>query len=310
MIINSQMSTNSKMDKSYDSDPAKGKNLILVSNNSDIFGEIPFGLLISRNSSHGAPDFRRSSSIGNLFAGFQKESAFKEEPKAEEVMTDAQRYAQECLEYEKYQFDDKIRLIIHRMAILAYHSFREKTDHLFLTFFIERFLCTLAKKLLLNRFELLFLEYVFEECKWRYDIDMISACVDDFKSFMHIPEAENPHGMIKNLQIYLLFCAYYSKRSLNDITQEGIYNHFLKTISERFKERYQEWTDLSGVTKIKINPKMLNLIFKKLTSFNDKEKDFFENYNLLVEEILEISPAYNADKEGKVRRKKKKVEEE
>jgi hypothetical protein len=100
---------------------------------------------------------------------------------------------------------------------------------------------------------------------------------------MHIPEAENPHGMIKNLQVYLLFCAYYSKRSLNDITQEGIYNHFLKTISERFKERYQEWTDLSGVTKIKINPKMLNLIFKKLTSFNDKEKDFFENYNLLVE---------------------------
>jgi hypothetical protein len=47
---------------------------------------------------------------------------------------------------------------------------------------------------------------------------------------------------------------------------------------------------------------MFNVIFKRLTSFQEKEKDNFENYNLIVEEILEISPAYNPDKE---KRKKK-----
>ena len=54
----------------------------------------------------------------------------------------------------------------------------------------------------------------------------------------------------------------------------------------------------------------MNSIFRRLTSFQEREKEFTENCNLLVEEILEISPAYNADKENKGRRKKKKVEEE
>ena len=72
--------------------------------------------------------------------------------------------------------------------------------------------------------------------------------------------------MVKNLQIYLLYCAYYSKKSLNDLSSENFYNHFLKGINEKFKDRYQEWTESSGVTKIKVNPKTLNIIFKKLTS--------------------------------------------
>jgi hypothetical protein len=130
----------------------RDKNLILVSNSSDIFGDVSsLGMLMSRNSSYNGPEYRRNSSANNLFQNFTQEHKPKDERK-EEHLTDAQRYAQECLEYEKYQFDEKIRLIIHRMAILAYHSCKDKMDHSFLTFFIERFLCTLSKKLLLNRF--------------------------------------------------------------------------------------------------------------------------------------------------------------
>jgi hypothetical protein len=75
--------------------------------------------------------------------------------------------------------------------------------------------------------------------------------------------------MIKNLQIYLLFCSFYSKKSLNE-NSDGVYNMFLKNINSKFKERYQEWAEASGVTKIKINPKTLNNIYKKLTSFQEK----------------------------------------
>ena len=84
----------------------------------------------------------------------------------------------------------------------------------------------------------------------------------------------------------------------------------MNSISHHFKDRYNQWTEVSGIFKNRINPKILNILFKKLTSFQDRDKEYFENYNLLVEEILEISPAYNADKENKKKRKKRKVEQE
>lgn len=104
-------------------------------------------------------------------------------------MDDAQRYAQECLEYEKYEFEDKGRSIVQRMAVLGYHCFRERNDHPFLAFCLERMLCVLAKKLLLNRFELLFLEYVLEETKWRYDLELLSTFGQQFKPYVHIYES-------------------------------------------------------------------------------------------------------------------------
>jgi uncharacterized membrane protein len=112
--------------------------------------------------------------------------------------------------------------------------------------------------------------------------------------------------VVKNLQIYLLFCAYYSKKSLNELNTENMFNHFLNNTCPRFKEKFNEWSLTSGIVNIKINPKILNNIFKRLTSNTEKEKDYIENYNVLVEQILDISPAYNADKEGKSKKKKKK----
>jgi hypothetical protein len=44
----------------------------------------------------------------------------------------------------------------------------------------------LAKKLLLNRFELLFLEYILEESKWRFDLDLLAEVAGEFKSYVHI----------------------------------------------------------------------------------------------------------------------------
>lgn len=156
------------------------------------------------------------------------------------------------------------------MSIVCYHSLRDRNEHVFLTFFVERLLCALAKKLLMNRFELLFLEYVLEETKWQYDLRILEGNVLEFKSFVHIYESENPNGLIRNLQAYLLFCAYYSKKSLNEIPPDASIHIFLRTVSDKFKEKYQEWTEVSGVTKIRINPKVLNGIHRKLTSFQDK----------------------------------------
>lgn len=59
----------------------------------------------------------------------------------------------------------------------------------------------------------------------------------------------------------------------------------------------------------KINPKQLNNIFKRLTFNNERDHEEFENYCLVVEEIIDISPAYNADKSGKPKKARKSKKE-
>jgi hypothetical protein len=47
------------------------------------------------------------------------------------------------------------------MAIKAYSIFKSEKEGQFFVFPIQRLLVAIAKKMLLNRFELLFLQYVF-----------------------------------------------------------------------------------------------------------------------------------------------------
>lgn len=93
------------------------------------------------------------------------------------------------MEYEKYLFDSRIKMIIKRMAIKAYNIFKNEKDGQFFVFPIQRLLTTIAKKLLLNRFELFFLQYALEETKWRYDTDCIRRNVQHFKSYMMLPDS-------------------------------------------------------------------------------------------------------------------------
>jgi hypothetical protein len=53
-----------------DSAVNKDKNLILVSSNSDIFGEGPMAALFSRNSSYNTQEFRRNSSFRDILPNF------------------------------------------------------------------------------------------------------------------------------------------------------------------------------------------------------------------------------------------------
>jgi hypothetical protein len=84
------------------------------------------------------------------------------------------------------------------------------------------------------------LEYVLEESKWKYDLELLSVLGQEFKPYVHIYESENPNGEVRSLQVYLLFSSYYAKKSLND-SIDSLYNNFLRGVSERFRERYQEW---------------------------------------------------------------------
>ena len=69
------------------------------------------------------------------------------------------------------------------MAIKAYNLFRNEKDSPFFAFPLQKLLAIIAKKLLLNRFELLFLEYAFEITKWKYDLECIKKHSNQFKSY-------------------------------------------------------------------------------------------------------------------------------
>lgn len=64
MIINTQMALNTR--KSGDN---RGKNVILVSNNSEAFSDLPGHLLFGRSSSRNPVDLVSTNSV-NLFQNF------------------------------------------------------------------------------------------------------------------------------------------------------------------------------------------------------------------------------------------------
>lgn len=71
------MSQNSKLNK-FDSELNRGKNVILVSNQSENYADPTLNFLLSRNSSRNAPDFNpRNPTMTNLFTNFQQEKRVK-----------------------------------------------------------------------------------------------------------------------------------------------------------------------------------------------------------------------------------------
>jgi hypothetical protein len=79
---------------------------------------------------------------------------------------------------------------------------------------------------------------------------------------------------MRKLEVYLLFCSFYSKKSLNEFPGDDIYMGYLKSLCPKFKEHFQEWTgSSSNILNIKINPKTLNNIFKRLTFYAGREVD-------------------------------------
>lgn len=71
-----------------------------------------------------------------------------------------------------------------------------------------------------------------------------------------------------------------------------------------FKIIFQNWAKKHAEITSKINPRTLNIIYQHLfTKVRDNEPD----YNIVVDAILQISPAYNPEKEKNFREEKKKM---
>ena len=86
--------------------------------------------------------------------------------------------------------------------------------------------------------------------------------------------------------------AYTVKYYLNKNTSEA-----LEEASKRcpnFKHIFESWAKKYSSVATKINPRTLNTVYKHLYCDVRREK---KDFNLIVDAILQISPAYNPEKD-------------
>lgn len=97
-----------------------------------------------------------------------------------------------------------------------------------------------------------------------------------------LPDSETSNVDVKLMEVYILYCAYFAKKSLNELPHDNAFLGFCQEVCPKFKDFFPEWTQSSG-TGVKINPKQLNAIFKRLTYNFGNEHEEMENYCLVVE---------------------------
>lgn len=95
----------------------------------------------------------------------------------------------------------------------------------------------------------------------------------------------------KRIILYLMVTAFTVKFYLNESTLD-----ILEEATKRcpnFKQIFQSWNKKHSIIITKINPRTLNLVYKKMYS-NIKEDQL--DFNIMVDAIIQISPAYNPER--------------
>lgn len=150
----------------------------------------------------------------------------------------------------------------------------------------------------MNEVEAIFFAYMIRETNWDINDKLItqnSEQVRDVVCYL------NDQVEYKNLILYLMLVTYSLKFFLNENIEELLEEAI--RICPNFKLIFENWAKKhSNITK-RINPKTLNKVYLDLHfRIRHEEPDF----SLLVDSILQISPAYNPEKTGKEKKPEKK----
>ena len=101
----------------------------------------------------------------------------------------------------------------------------------------------------------------------------------------------------KAVLLYLILTAYGVKFYLNEEAEMLVFSAHMNTIVKDFGTLFQYWSKNYGSTSFKIIPKSLNRVYRNLSKKpTDQNKKQHEDYNALVDAIIQISPPYNNEK--------------
>lgn len=135
MIINSQMQPERQPDEIIRVNSRSEAEQLSLSRGRNFSQNMETLGMLTRRVSSEHPDLfagmsnapmlpQRQESQGNIFTGFHNDYEPVRPTAVRANMGES--YAMECLEYEKYLFDNRIRLIIKKMSVHSYNIFRNE----------------------------------------------------------------------------------------------------------------------------------------------------------------------------------------
>ena len=153
----------------------------------------------------------------------------------------------------------------------------------------------------MNEIEIIFFAYLIRETEWDIRDKTIYHNAQNIQDIIYC-SIENLD--YKRIILYLMVTAFTVKFYLNEKSTGDI----LEEVNKRcpnFKQIFQSWNKKHSAIITKINPRTLNTVYKNLyTSLKQDQPDF----NMMVDAIIQISPAYNPEREKQAQDPKKKTD--
>ena len=158
---------------------------------------------------------------------------------------------------------------------------------------VYKVLKAIAKIFLLNEIEAIFFAYMIKETNWDIKDKLITQNSDQVRDVVCIA---NDQPEYKNLILYLMVATYSVKFFLNEqVDIEKLLDEAAR-ICPNFKLIFENWAKKHSYLTKRISLKTLNKVYQGL-HFKIRHED--PDFNLLADSILQISPAYNPEKNGR-----------
>jgi hypothetical protein len=143
-----------------------------------------------------------------------------------------------------------------------------------------------ARMLQLNALEARFVTMHLEIRKWNISNEVIAKYSGKFVDLLKASDCLQP-SEFKRLQLYVILCAYEIKYTLCE-------HHELEVLKGRL---YKHIKNFNKVFKLWIRIENQGEVHFDLKKVNKMGLGYYDNYNLLVEEVLKIAPPYNSHKD-------------
>ncbi|KAM3140182.1 hypothetical protein pb186bvf_007735 [Paramecium bursaria] len=239
----------------------------------------------------------------------QKKIKVKEETQQQELQSNKnnrqllqQQYDQCCLKYSNEDYSYLSNTLLSRFAQ------KETSSSVATAFPLFKMLRGIVRKFMFNELEIIFFLHHIDDQQWKYDDSIIEDFLPHFKRDFLSTNELSSNDNYQKLLLFLLCCAFIIKCYFNDVQdqeliliQEHIQSHCSKDF-KRFIDNYRS-KNVSG--PLKIVPRQINKLYTKLIKIpRDNSVAAQQDYNSLVDSIIQISPPYTSQEQKTIQKEK------
>lgn len=199
----------------------------------------------------------------------------------EELQHSPSQYTMLSMNYNHCEFHSVQKLLRSLAAAAPYNT----------RYPVLKLLKAVCRRLLINEFESIFFAYVVRANRWNINDEIVKKHLTEVRDIVCYSTDDDDY---KGLTLYLLLCGYTVKFYLNE--QIDMYTVEMEKACPDFKTVFEEWAKHYAWTTLRIHPKHLNSIYKQI-SLRVEPAAVQADYNCLVDQLLQISPSYNPEKE-------------